>query len=246
VSTPTTAPPPSWLEAAAKLDALLGEKVSLPAANALSEPEASATDDSGPSLTLPARTNPRPRITPPVVPTSAAGEEVDVAWQGCSPLGLVPSMLGLAVATALTIFAIRPLIPARVGNVVVEGPLAALWLLLLIRGVYRLMAYNYRLTNRRVFRERGRLYRPEPPIDLTTVIAVEIKQSRLDRWLGVGTVCVVPEDATPEAPYVELNGVSRPKVLAAKIDAAAKGAHEGNVTATRFPAASIGVSEPEA
>jgi membrane protein YdbS with pleckstrin-like domain len=243
VSTPTAAPP-SWLEAAAKLDALLGDKVpvrSEPEASATDDvdrrpgPEARATGDSEPSLTLPARTEPRPRITPPIIPASENGEEVDVAWRGWSPLAVVPSTLGLAALTALTLWVVRPLIPARVGPVAVEGPLAAAWLLQLVRGAYRLMAYNYRLTTRRLFRERGRLYRPEPPIDLATVIAVETAQNRLERWLGIGTVLVVPEDATPQVPGIEFIGVRRPKALADLIDAAAKAAHEGNVAAARIP-----------
>lgn len=266
MSTPTAAPP-SWLEAAAKLDALLGEKAPVPAAKPdVDEEELEAErafndaderdgeDREGEAPAEPVRVSrpetskgvagstapfdnsgratqtTRSRITPPLIPIAKNGEELDVVWQGCSPLGLVPSTLALAAFTAVTVFLVRPWIPDRVA---VEGPLAACWLLQLIRGAYRLMAYNYRVTTRRLFRERGRLYTPEPPLDLSTVVRVEVNQTRLERWLGVGTVRVVPEDAAPHVPDVEIIGVAGPALLGKRLDAAAKAAREFGVRASR-------------
>jgi hypothetical protein len=261
VSTPT-ATPPAWLEAAAKLDALLGEKVPVSAAKAEPADEVDSEFHEDPSAELreeedsegedregeapaepfalaarqeprpPAEAQPRPRITPPVVipaPAGDAAEETDLAWQGYAPFALLPSTLALAAATAVVTLAVRPFVPARVLHEAVDAPLAAAWLLVLVPAAYRLMAYNYRLTTRRLFRERGRLYTPEPPLDLATVVTVAAEQSRFERWLGVGTVRAVAENGPPWA----LTGVRRPALLADMICDAAKATREGNITAAR-------------
>jgi hypothetical protein len=273
VSTPTAAPP-AWLEAAAKLDALLGDKVPVSAAKAKpaddedheipeadaeaddregkapSEQEASATGLSkAPLLTLPARkealparqeprppagAKPRSRITPPIVPAASADatDETELAWLGYAPVALVPSVVVLAAASTAIILALRPLVPVHVLHEAVDVPIAAAWLLQLFWVAYRLTGYNYRLTTRRLFRERGRLYPPELPLELATVVTVAAEQSRLGRWLGVGTVRVVAEDGPPWA----LTGVRRPGLLADMVTDAAKAARESTVSTARVPA----------
>src|SRR5207248_2905924 len=114
----------------------------------------------------------------------------------------------------------------------VYAPLAALWAGQIIRAGYRLLAYRYRLTSRRLFRERGRLYPPEEPLDLAIVARVEVSQPLFARLLGVGTVNVMPEEASGR-PAVGLPGVRRPRALAAAIEQAAQAAREGNMTVAR-------------
>lgn len=111
---------------------------------------------------------------------------------------------------------------------IVYAPLAALWAGQFVRAAYRLLAYQYRLTTRRLFRQRGSLYPPEEPLDLATVARVEVQQSFAGRLARVGAVCVVPEEASGRL-AVELAGVRRPRELAAKIEAAAQAARAGNV-----------------
>ncbi|HEY1381319.1 MAG TPA: hypothetical protein VGF55_31250 [Gemmataceae bacterium] len=283
MSTPTT--PPAWLEAAAKLDALIGDKVPLsvgkPAPSAEdvdeeeredeAEPETPELDDDAEeeaesswehevpieSLPFPGRQAirpavesrppaaepvaeepppqvwPRPRIAAPPAVVPEPAEETDLAWHGYAVAALLPSTFALAAVTVGTIIALRPLAPAWVMREAVDAPLAALWLLQAIRAAYRLLAYDYRLTTRRLFRGRGPLYPPEPPLELAAVVRADVRQTVIDRLIGVGTVRVIPEDATPSQPAVELAGVRRPKVLAAIIDEAAKAAREGNVVAAR-------------
>lgn len=206
---------PAWLEAAAKLG---------------SEDEgAVAVAEAARERTSPVM--PRSRITgrSPIVLMPDA-EEADLAWRGYSVLAMIPSTVALALGTVSAIVLIRPLVPAWIVHETVEAPLAAIWVLQTIRALYRFLAYDYRVTSRRLNRSRGPLYPPEAPLDLATVVGAEIKQTALERLLGVGTVQIVCEDT---AKNVDLEGVRRPKVLAARIDEAAKGARERNVTAAR-------------
>jgi hypothetical protein len=255
MSTTPTAAPPAWLEAAAKLDALVGEKVALSAArNGLPdeiedeaggphEDESSAEPDAPPvrqEIRAPVKAieaKQRPRITPPavVMPAAAPTEEVELAWQGYSPATLLPSTIALAVVTGSVILLLRPLVPTWVLHEAADAPLAALWLLQAVRAGYRLFGYNYRLTTRRLFRDLGRLYPADEPLDLATVVRAEVRPSLMGRMIDVGTVRVISEEATPSKPALELVGVSRPQAFAARIDEAAKAAREGNVTMGRMP-----------
>ncbi len=250
MSTTPTAAPPAWLEAAAKLDALGGDEVPLSAAGnesldddietemARPEPDAPASEvsplagASGSGRSAQVTTKPRPRIAPPTAVMAATPftEEVDLAWHGYSAAALVPSTFALAVVTCGVIVLLRPLVPKWVLHEAADAPLAALWLLQAIRAGYRLFGYNYRLTTRRLFRDLGRLYPPGAPLDLATVVRAEVRQSLVGRLAGVGTVRVVPEDATAA---VELAGVRRPKLLVARIEEAATAAREANVTVGR-------------
>jgi hypothetical protein len=247
-NSPTTAPP-AWLEAAARLDALTGEKVPLsaarnpaPAVDVDDELETeAAVADVAPSevasrpvnrLAVPApETMPRPRIAVPI-PKNGAAEETDLAWQGYSPAALLPSTIVLAVVTVSVIVLLRPLVPTWVLHEAADAPLAALWIFQAIRAAYRLLAYDYRLTTRRLFCGRGRLYPVDAPVELALVIRVAARQTPLGRLTGIGTVVINREDAPP----MELVGVRQPKVLAAQIEEAATKARETNVVSARLQA----------
>jgi hypothetical protein len=247
MSTTPTAAPPTWLEAAAKLDALIGDKVPLSAALTepaeevdeeaaeLREPDAPAREIGSIAGASGSGRLTKPRITPPLVvaPAAPSSEEVELAWHGYSAAALVPSTIALAALSAGVILALRPLVPTWVLHEAADAPLAALWLLQAIRAGYRLFGYNYRLTTRRLFRDRGRLYPPDAPVELATVVRAEVRQSLIGRLAGVGTIRVIPEDVTLNWPAVDLIGVRRPKVLAARIEEAAVAAREANVTVGR-------------
>ena len=228
---------PAWLEEAAKLNEPAEEQLSLREGEAPAEPLDSARREPRPPI-APPEAKPRPRITPPttaVIPAPA--QETDLAWHGYSAAALVPSTIALAAFTCSAFVILRPLVPVWVIHEAADAPLAALWLLQAVRAGYRLLGYNYRLTTWRLFRSRGRLYPTEPPLELATVVKAEVRQTLFGRLIGVGTVRVVPEDA---AATIELTGVRRPKVLAARIEEAATAAREANVTKSRLS------SDPEA
>jgi hypothetical protein len=178
---------------------------------------------------------PRPRITaPPVaIPDAAPAEEVELAWHGYSAAALLPGTLILAALTAGAVFGLRSRLPATVLRDAVDAPLAALWLVQAVRVAYRLLAYQYRLTTRRLFRSRGPLYPPDEPLDLATVARVEVAASPAGALVGVGTVRVVPEEGSGHPP-LDLPAVRRPKALAAAIEQAAAAAREGTVVAVHL------------
>jgi hypothetical protein len=178
-------------------------------------------------------TQPRPRFTPPIaaIESLPPGEEIDLAWLGYSAAALIPSTVALAAFTLSAIVILRPLVPVWVLHEAADAPLAALWLLQAVRAGYRLLGYNYRLTTRRLILSRGRLYPTDPPLDLATVVKAEVRQTLLTRLIDVGTVAVVPENASAT---VELTGVRRPKLLAARIEEAATAARESSVTTGRL------------
>jgi hypothetical protein len=255
MSTTPTATPPAWLEAAAKLDALVGEKLSpfagrdhSPAEEEIEEQADRAHESESPpepvmqSVRLESRLSinaieakEHPRITPPavVLPGATPTEDTELAWHGYSAAALVPSTIALAALTCSAIVVLRPLVPAWVIHEAADAPLAALWLLQAVRAGYRLFAYNYRLTSRRLIRDLGRLYPRDEPLDLATVVRAEVRQSLFGRLTNVGSVRVIPEEATPSKLVVELAGVRRPKAFAARIEAAAAAAREANVTMGR-------------
>jgi hypothetical protein len=224
VSTTPTATPPSWLEAAAKLDALMGDRVPLATAPQPTAPSPAEVETAAPEL--PPRT--RRMAAPVAVPDvgQPRPEEVAQGWYGYSAAALLPSTLFLGMLTAGAVLELPGLVPAKIVVEVVYAPLAALWAGQVVRAAYRVFAYRYRLTNRRLFRDRGRLYPAEEPLDLALVARAEVKQSRL----GVGTVCVVPDESSGRT-ALELPGVRRPRVLAAAIERAAQDARAGNVIA---------------
>jgi hypothetical protein len=245
---------PSWLETAAKLDALAGDKVSLSAVRAAAEKAVGETTELSAEAPKPA---PRPEaatavpaarmrvVEPPVVkipaPAAATAEEVDLAWHGYSAAALVPSTIALAAATVSAFVILRPLVPAIVVHEAADAPLAALWILQAIRAGYRLVAYSYRLTTRRLLRSRGRLYPMEEPLELVTLGTAMANQSLLGKLFDIGMVRVFREDGSAAA---ELPGVRRPKVLAARIEEAATAARGANISMARLPAAAISAASP--
>jgi hypothetical protein len=222
VSTTPTATPPSWLEAAARLDALMGDKVPLATAQPTAVTPPADVETVAPELPAPTRRIAAPIVVPDV--GQRRRDEVDQGWYGYSAMALLPSTLFLGMLTAAALSELPRLVPAKIVVEVLYAPLAALWAGQIIRAAYRVFAYSYRLTNRRLFRERGRLYPAEEPIDLAVVARVDVKKARL----GVGTVCVIPEESSGRA-AVELTGVRRPRMLAAAVEQAARAAREGNV-----------------
>jgi len=85
-----------------------------------------------------------------------------------------------------------------------------LWLALIVRVLQARYSHFYRLTNRRLFVSAGIFNRRRDMMELLTVKDVFTRQQSLfDRWLGLGTVVVVPNEK--EIPTFYLTGVDDPK-----------------------------------
>src|SRR5439155_2150000 len=121
-------------------------------------------------------------------------------------------------------------------------PLAALWLVQVIRCGYRVLAYDYRLTDSHLIRRRRWLYPAEPPLDLATVGRVTATRWPFGWLTGTGSVRVAPEDA--RIPPVVLTGVRRPRAFATQIDEAARKARERNVVTAKVSTTPVEGKEP--
>ncbi len=92
--------------------------------------------------------------------------------------------------------------------------IGTLWLIQLGRWAYRVVAINYRLTTRHLYIERGFRHPGKPGIELAQVRQALVARGRLERWLGVGRICIFVRKA--ETPVV-LEGVRDPERIALKI-----------------------------
>jgi membrane protein YdbS with pleckstrin-like domain len=85
-----------------------------------------------------------------------------------------------------------------------------LWVTLVSRMIQAHYSHFYRLTNRRLFVSTGVINRRRDMMELLRVKDVFTRQqSLLERWLGLGTVVVVPSEK--ELPTFYLAGVDDPK-----------------------------------
>jgi len=79
------------------------------------------------------------------------------------------------------------------------------------RGLLRHLGTRYRLTNHRLFIQRGLFTRVHDELELIRVDDVSVRQNLLQRPFDVGTVIVLSTDAT--SPVLEIAGVARPLEL---------------------------------
>ena len=138
---------------------------------------------------------------------------------------------------------IRPFMPERFMGEFTTLPLLALWAGQVVRGGYRLWAFRYRLTSRKLYRERGRLYPTDEPLDLATISKVEVERTRIQFFMGVGDVVVHSEESSKRPP-MDLSGVRWPKKFAALIESTAATARESTVTAGKVAAPLTARSAP--
>jgi hypothetical protein len=211
--TPTAAP--DWLDDAAKATDAPADRVPLDTGHA--------------------KPKPRPGVAAEPVTVSdpePPAADADLDRFGYDYRTLLPSTLVLAALTAGVLVAALPRLPRSLWLETVGTPLTAVWLVQLIRGGYRLLAYRYRLTMTVIERRLGPLYRRDEPLQLAVVARTEVRRRLAERLTGVGTVVVVPDDSAGKPPLA-LAGVRSPRLIAQMIDDAAQSAREGNVVAVR-------------
>jgi hypothetical protein len=89
-----------------------------------------------------------------------------------------------------------------------------IWVIQLSRWGYRVVAINYRLTTWHLYVERGFRHPGNPGIEVAKVRQVLVTCNRIERWLGVGRVCIFLQET--ESPVV-LEGVRDPERIALEI-----------------------------
>ena len=145
---------------------------------------------------------------------SAAQPAEETLWTGryalksASHLWILAALWPGAVAVAWWNLPGTPSRNARLGALALAfAPLAVV----LLQGLARKLALRYRLSNYRLFTERGILSRQHDELELIRVDDVSVRQNLLQRWFGVGTVTVLSTDASN--PRLEMQGIERPLEL---------------------------------
>jgi len=83
------------------------------------------------------------------------------------------------------------------------------------RVLLRILDHRYRLTNERLFIERGLLSQTVDQTELIRVDDVRIHKSQFDRIFGIGTVAVMSTDATDRE--ITIEGIAQPDEVAEAI-----------------------------
>lgn len=81
------------------------------------------------------------------------------------------------------------------------------WLVPIITAIHRTTSWNYRLTTRRVLRDRGFMRPAAGEIALIHVISVQVVSDSWERWLDIGRIRVKTAD---EKVFLVLEGVRHP------------------------------------
>jgi hypothetical protein len=137
-----------------------------------------------------------------------ADEEVDVWWGSYAARTMLPSFVVCLVLTVLIDLVCWLLLPRSFLRGSVVGLTGLLWLAQLLRWLRRILGYNYRLTDRRLFVEHGLVAPVTAEAELTRVKALKVGASYLNRLLGVGRVAVYLDDDA-QLPLI-LDGVRQP------------------------------------
>ncbi|HTK76903.1 MAG TPA: PH domain-containing protein [Gemmataceae bacterium] len=181
----------------------------------------------------PAKPKPRPGVAEGDVAVVAeprapqAADEAVLVRTGYHGRTLLPSTILLVGLTIGGPIVAGAYVPPAWGMTAFGLPLAALWLVQLIRCVYRVLFYDYRLTERHLELRRGWLYPAVAPLDLATVGGVIATRWPFGWLTGTGCVRISPEgDGKPQ---VILTGVRRPRAFARQIEEAARKERERNV-----------------
>jgi membrane protein YdbS with pleckstrin-like domain len=150
---------------------------------------------------------------------AAEMEEIDIWWGSYAGRTMLPGFL-LCLLLTIILLAMDWSLKSRNArsdliSSAVLGVAGALWLFEGTRWVYRLIAINYRLTNRRLLYTRG-FKRPDSwAIELTQVTDVSVACGPIERLLGVGRIFIQVQDR--HSPPLVLDGVLNPQRVARAI-----------------------------
>jgi len=150
----------------------------------------------------------------PAVPAAAAGDAGPEAqlWSGryslvaAAHLWLLSGLWGAAALAGYLLY-----VPTRTPTAQAVALAVALLpgVFVLGRTLLRRLTQRHRLTDQRLFIERGLLSRRLDEVELIRIDDVAIEQNLLERLFDVGTVLVVSTDASH--PRVALEGIARPR-----------------------------------
>ncbi|HJS07983.1 MAG TPA: PH domain-containing protein [Pirellulales bacterium] len=178
-----------------------------------------AAADKAPAVqpTTAAATSVRGAAAAGLKPRPAEAAENELWTGGYSPKAMYGGWIAAALATIAGLIAVI-LLPSQgpirwwifgIGTLVIWGGL-------LVTLAYRRMSVKYRLTNQRLFHEKGILRRVTERIELIDIDDVTMEQGLMERLFGVGTVHVTSSDRS--SPELLMPGIDDVKAVADTID----------------------------
>jgi membrane protein YdbS with pleckstrin-like domain len=158
-------------------------------------------------------------------PEAAAEEPI---WTGRYSPRAAAHLFGLAglwlAGVLIAGFAWRTRVPFLIPwGLAVVAVVPGAWVF--VQTLLRRWSLRYRLTSHRLFTERGLLSRQHDELELIRVDDVSVRQSLLQRWLGVGVVTVVSTDSSN--PCLVIEGIEGPLVLKEEIRARVRALRAG-------------------
>ena len=139
-------------------------------------------------------------------------EETDLWWGSYSGWALVPSIVLCVGLTVLIGLGSLAWVERGWVRLTFLGMGGTLWFVQGLRWAYRYFSFNYRLTTRRIFRDKG-FWSPERvQVDLGHVTQVTITQNGIERLVGVGRVVLHLSGC--QATELTLEGIAHPQQIA--------------------------------
>ncbi|MBN2447647.1 MAG: PH domain-containing protein [Phycisphaerae bacterium] len=168
------------------------------------DPAAHAADDA----------DPRAHFEPA---TGRDGEQLDPAneqdlWRGrASWKTLYPTLVLWALLTIVVCVLLK--MSAESWQPMWWGLLVCVVVLivLVIRGAYRIIARSYRITTQRLFIRRGIMTQTVDQTELLRVDDVSMRQTLLERVLGIGQVSITSSDRSDQK--ITLTGIAEPALV---------------------------------
>lgn len=153
-------------------------------------------------------------------------QETDLWWGSYSGWTMLPSFLGCLVVTVVIGWLVGKLVPRDLQQLAFLGSGGALWLFQFTRWGLRFFGINYRLTTRRLFRDKGYLHQDRLQVELKSVAEVRVMRNGFERLTGIGRLFLHFTD--PSRPPVILDSVRQPHAIAELIRRAVHQAQEKN------------------
>lgn len=135
---------------------------------------------------------------------------------GYSPKAMYGLWIGAALATVAGLVAVVIWSNNGLGWSIFGIAVLLVWGGLLLTLTYRRLGVKYRLTNHRLFHEKGILRRVTDRIEIIDIDDVTFEQGLVERMLGVGTIHVSSSDRT--SPELLMPGIDNVKEVADTID----------------------------
>ncbi len=128
-------------------------------------------------------------------------------WSGrCTFKGIIDRLALSALITLAPVLAMGWWPWARKGWPVALGLLILLWAYQFCVYAGRRFGHRYRLTPQTFFHERGLLVKSTSPIEIIRIDDITLKQTVLERLVGVGTIRILSNDTTD--PLLVMKGIS--------------------------------------